>query len=151
MKFAMILKKKDEKPKSLEIETHIGSGVWFEGEINSAEAIRLDGFFKGNVTVSDVLVVGETGKILGHVKAKNLLCAGKIQGNVDIDEVAEFVSGGALVGDIDTGSLVMPHNVYFKGSCNMKNEISGFEEQSPIIADDIEEPQAEESILVEDI
>ncbi len=142
----MLLKKKDEKPKSLEIETHIGSGVWLEGEINSAESIRLDGFFKGNVTVSDTLVIGETGKVLGHIKAKNLLCAGKIQGDVDIDEVAEFISGGALVGDIDTTSLVMPHNVYFKGSCNMKNEVTGFEDQTAKIVEETLEPQTEDVI-----
>ncbi len=119
----MILKKKDSNSKSLEIETHIGVGVWLEGEMKSGESIRLDGFFKGNVTVSETLVIGETGKLLGHVKAKNLMCAGKIQGNVDVDEITEFISGGALVGDIETGELIMPKNVYFKGNCNMKNSI----------------------------
>ncbi len=116
-----MFKQKPSSTKSVEIETHVGAGVWFEGELNSNESIRLDGFFKGNVTVSDTLIIGETGKVLGHIKAKNLMCAGKIQGNIDIEEVAEFMSGGAIVGDINTGSLVMPMNVYFKGSCNMKN------------------------------
>ncbi len=122
----MFNKKKNSAPKKMELETIIGENVRFEGTLSSTQAIRLDGFVKGDIDVSDMLIIGETGKVFGNIKAGGMMCAGKIQGDIDIKDTAEFISGGALIGNIVTQNLIMPENVYFKGSCTMKNtEISG--------------------------
>ncbi len=122
----MFKQKNSSAPKKMELETVIGENVRFEGILSSTQSIRLDGFVKGDIIVADMLIIGETGKVFGNIKASGMMCAGKIQGDIDIKETAEFISGGALIGNILTQNLIMPENVYFKGSCTMKNpEMSG--------------------------
>ncbi len=131
----MFNKKNNPTPKKLEIETLIGENVRFDGKLTSTESIRLDGFVKGDIIVDQLLVIGETGKVFGNIKAGNLMCAGKIQGDIDVDDAAEFLGGGAIIGNVLTQKLIMPENVYFKGSCTMKNiEVpqESFDDSEPV-------------------
>lgn len=115
----MFTKQKNSIIQDLAVDTLLGNNTRFEGTIIASGTVRIDGFVKGNVDVDGTIALGETGKVLGDIHATDLICAGRVQGNLYIREKTSFMENAAIIGDINTNFLSMPQGVYFKGSCNM--------------------------------
>ncbi len=104
------------------IETIIGAGVVFDGKITGSATLRIDGKLMGDTEVSGLVIVGETGEIKGNVTADRLLIAGQLVGQVKATERVEIVSGGRLIGDVQTASFVVADGSVFNGNCQMGDQ-----------------------------
>ena len=98
----------------------IGHGTAIKGDLKVEGSIRIDGTLNGNITVSDTLIVGKTGEIIGEVRTKDTLIGGKIEGSLIVGERAEFQTGSRLKGDIKCKLLVIEEGVIFDGTCAME-------------------------------
>ncbi len=101
------------------IETILGVGSDFKGQITCKGTIRIDGKIEGNVASEEGVIVGDKGLVKGNISAKNVLLSGKVTGNVSSSKRLEITPSGQLQGDIKTQRLVIAEGVIFKGNCDM--------------------------------
>ncbi len=104
--------------------TMIGEGTTFEGTITVPHSIRIDGTMKGRVETTETLTVGNTGIVEADVVAKSAIIAGKVVGNLSVEDRVELESQASLVGDLKTRDLIINEGATFHGNCSMDNEKS---------------------------
>ncbi|MCK4545081.1 polymer-forming cytoskeletal protein [candidate division WOR-3 bacterium] len=90
------------------------------GNVNIDGSIRVDGYIKGNVIVTDLLVLGKTGTIEGNIKTKDAIVGGTIIGEITCSAKAEFQNTSKIKGDICCKSLIIEEGTVFDGHCNME-------------------------------
>ncbi len=113
---------KKETVNSDKVETIIGKETTFQGTLKAKGTLRVDGRLEGEIECEGDVVVGETGVIIAEVKAKNLLIAGTIKGNVVISNKLEIATSGKLEGDVTTPSIIIDDGAIFQGNCQMTKE-----------------------------
>ncbi len=131
-----------EKEKS---ETVVGDGTQIQGTMRSDGAVRIDGLFEGEIYAEGDVVVGERGMVKATLVARNILIAGKVEGNVEAREKLELVATGKLIGDIKTPNLVIADGAIFIGKSEMvlpKEEMEGIE--SPGVSSESSEKDEKE-------
>jgi cytoskeletal protein CcmA (bactofilin family) len=101
--------------------TILGDGTTVEGTIVVPHSIRIDGSLKGRIETADTLTVGDAGIIEADIIAKNAIIAGKVVGNLSVEDRVELESTATLVGDLKTRDLVINEGATFHGNCSMGN------------------------------
>jgi cytoskeletal protein CcmA (bactofilin family) len=99
--------------------TIIGTSSNFNGTLNSAGVIRIDGVFGGELNIDGNVIVGENGKINGNVRASKVTIAGTVEGNVYCSGTLELTSSGKLYGDIEVKTINIEDGAIFEGKCTM--------------------------------
>ncbi len=110
------------KKNETQITTIIGINAECNGDFTADGAIRVDGTINGNVTVTDMLIVGASGCINGEVSAQKVIVGGEVYGNLNVPEKVELTSTARVIGDITTNGLVIDENAVFQGNINMNQE-----------------------------
>ena len=111
--------KRDERQEDHEITGFIGRGMKVEGRLSFEKTVRIDGSFKGEISSSGTLVVGEGGFVEGEIKVGTALINGEIKGTIDASERVELQSPARLCGDIKTPTLIIGEGTAFDGRCVM--------------------------------
>jgi cytoskeletal protein CcmA (bactofilin family) len=88
-------------------ESLIAADLTIEGKIEGSGHVRIAGKFKGDVNVQGNLRIENGAKLNGGVKAKQVVVAGELEGNIDSAEKVELLDSAVLVGDVKTGSLIV--------------------------------------------
>jgi cytoskeletal protein CcmA (bactofilin family) len=101
--------------------TMIGEGTSLEGSIVVPHSIRIDGSLKGKIETSETLTVGENGVIEADIIAKSAIIAGKVVGNLSVEDRVELESQASFIGDLKTRDLVINEGATFHGNCSMDN------------------------------
>lgn len=65
-----------------DIRAFLGEGTSFSGNLQFEGAVRVDGQFEGNVSGSDLLIVGETAAVLANIQIGSLVAGGRVEGNI---------------------------------------------------------------------
>lgn len=123
--------KKDEKSQvkkpvdidKADIKAFLGQGSRFEGKLNFEELVRLDGFFTGEITSSDTLVVGETATIDGQITVGALVLSGKFTGGIKATSRVELRAPAQVEGTIETPCLKIDEKVIFNGEIKMRSAV----------------------------
>ena len=84
-------------------------------------SIRIDGSLKGKIETSETLTVGENGVIEANIIAKSAIIAGKVVGNLSVEDRVELESQASFIGDLKTRDLVINEGATFHGNCSMDN------------------------------
>ncbi|KUO48839.1 MAG: hypothetical protein APF76_18345 [Desulfitibacter sp. BRH_c19] len=116
--------KKKDTVNMEKVDTIIGKDSNFQGNLKGQGTLRVDGKIEGEVECQGDVVVGEGGFVSAGLKARNLLVAGIIKGNVSVSEKLEIASTGRIEGDISTSSLIIDDGALFQGSCQMTKAAS---------------------------
>ena len=86
------------------INTLIGVSTRIEGDVHFNEGLRIDGHVKGNVIADPsqhaLLVISETAKVEGEVRATHLVVNGEIVGPVFSSERLELQQKARLTGNV---------------------------------------------------
>lgn len=84
--------------------TLVATGTAFEGNIQTAVGIQIDGVLIGNLQsdgrASAPLYIGEQGRVEGNVKGEHIIIAGTVQGNIHCEGRLELLAGAQVLGDI---------------------------------------------------
>lgn len=88
------------------IETIISEQTKFKGNVTTDKALRIDGYFEGQITTSDIVIVSECGVVKGDVKCRELQLAGKGSGTVVCSELCNITNTGSFDGELTTADLV---------------------------------------------
>ncbi len=101
------------------LDTIVGQGTVFEGNISIEGSARVDGKFKGNVNAKGTVVIGKSGKVEGEIIAKSAVIGGEVKGTIRVQDRVEFESGAKFDGEVYCKTLVVQEGVIFDGSCSM--------------------------------
>lgn len=92
-----------------------GEAVW-EGTIKSRGDLRVEGIVRGELQTTGSLTVAPRAHVDGIVRAKKIVLAGQMAGEVLCDERLELLTGSSLGGDIETGTLVVHEGAYIEAN-----------------------------------
>lgn len=96
-------------------ESLIAADLTIEGKIQGAGHVRIAGKFKGDVHVEGDLTVEVGAKVNGGVRARKVVVAGELEGNVESAQRVELLESGIIVGDVKAGSVVVASGARMRG------------------------------------
>ena len=105
------------------LESFVGEGSVFKGEINTKGTLRIDGSIEGNLS-ADWVIVGEKAQIKGDITARGIIVGGKVTGNLKAKEIVEIKNKGQVFGEIFTNKLTILEGAVFDGRSSMHKDES---------------------------
>jgi cytoskeletal protein CcmA (bactofilin family) len=105
-----------EESPSASSDLLLGPGAEFDGKLTFRGTVRIDARFKGSITTSDVLVVGEHGRIDAEISCGTVVVHGEVNGNVRATSAVELRHTGKIRGDITSPSLLVEKGALLQGA-----------------------------------
>ena len=96
-------------------ESLIAADLVIEGKIEGAGHIRIAGRFKGDVHVQGDLTIEVGAKVNGGVRARKVVIAGELEGNIESAQRVELLASGVIVGDLKAETLIVAAGSRMKG------------------------------------
>jgi cytoskeletal protein CcmA (bactofilin family) len=94
----------------------VGQGMIIKGSLHSEDDVFVDGEIEGELDVENCrLMIGPHGKVVAHVRAREVDIHGIVTGNVESTEKTSIRASGQLMGDVRTGGIVIESGAMFKG------------------------------------
>lgn len=115
------------------VNSILGEGSSFKGNVRIEGSMRVDGEFEGNLTVTESLVVGKGGTVKAEVEVSEAVVGGRVVGRIRASDRVELQTGSRMEGDVFTQSFMIEDGVFFRGSCHMGKEE---EQEEEILAPD---------------
>lgn len=110
------------------IETLIGNGTTFKGDILTTKSLRIDGMLIGNIKEAANVIVGETAQVKGSICANYVVVDGVVEGNITANECIELLTKSRVTGDLTTTILSINEGAVFKGKSLMLEKEENSEE-----------------------
>jgi cytoskeletal protein CcmA (bactofilin family) len=85
----------------------------------------INGKFRGEITSTDSLIIGDKGVVNATVRAGIVLINGEVNGNVFASERVELRGAAKVQGDVESPVVVLEEGVLFDGHCKMRSARSG--------------------------
>lgn len=101
------------------VNTIIGAGTEFTGDLVTKDTARIDGIIHGNIQSEGMVIVGASGHVDGNINAAEISIAGMIKGDITAQNRLEILSSAHIEGNITTKSLCIDEHAVFQGVCNM--------------------------------
>lgn len=102
------------------ISTIISDGCIIDGNLTSTSSVRIDGLVNGNVQVQQGVIVGNSGKVMGNVRAHEAVIFGEVNGNITVEKL-EIKTTGKITGDITTQAIEMEFGAVYNGKVSMNS------------------------------
>lgn len=99
--------------------TFIGEGTRITGDMSVEHDLRVEGSIKGAVSVGGTLVLSVTGSMEGDVVSRSAALAGRLIGNIHVQEKLVLEEKSVLQGDLHARELVVQEGAIFQGNCSM--------------------------------
>lgn len=97
----------------------LGAGSVFEGKLHFEGQVRIDGTFTGEITTTDLLVIGEGAKVSATINCGSVEIRGDITGNVNATDSIVLRATARVQADIYSPSLVIDKGAVFEGNTRM--------------------------------
>ncbi|MBI9109060.1 MAG: polymer-forming cytoskeletal protein [Spirochaetales bacterium] len=101
------------------INSLIGEGTVFKGDLSLNGLLRIDGDFSGTVKTDGKVLIGKNGRAEATVIAGTVVVGGVLKGNINASEKVVILSTGMLIGNITAPRLLVEDGVLLNGSCNI--------------------------------
>ena len=108
------------------INSIVGEGTKFTGDIELQGLLRIDGDFSGSITTDGKVLVGRHGRAECDVRAGTVVIGGALKGNVYATEKVIILSTGIIIGNIEAPRLIVEDGVIINGEIT----VSGIERVS---------------------
>ncbi len=99
------------------LDTVIGSQTELLGKVTGSGSIRIDGRLQGEVDVEGDAYVGQDGVVVADIRARDVVIAGEVRGNVHSAGRLELLPTSRLFGDIRAVRLAIADGAMFRGNC----------------------------------
>ncbi|MDH3998204.1 MAG: polymer-forming cytoskeletal protein [Desulfuromonadales bacterium] len=109
----------DSSPKEGDVKAFLGAGSEFEGRMVFNENMRIDGSFRGEISSSDLLVVGDSARLQAEVVVGSLIISGHFQGNISAKNRVELRAPAQINGNVEAPVVSIEEGVIFNGSIKM--------------------------------
>jgi cytoskeletal protein CcmA (bactofilin family) len=115
----MFNKAENNNHSTAESNTIVGQGTTFDGNIESADNLRIEGTLKGTVKTKAKIVLGASAVIEGDIFARNAEIQGTVKGKIEVSDLLILGDGCKVHGDIVTNKLEVRDGASFNGDCSM--------------------------------
>ena len=112
-------------PDSAYINSIIGEGTRFNGELDLNGLLRIDGDFCGTVRTKGKVLVGKNGRAECTVYAGTVVVGGVVKGNIFAEEKVVILSTGILLGNVSSPRFIVEEGVILNGNCRIVQEAGG--------------------------
>ena len=93
----------------------VGKGICFKGEFSGEGHLIVLGQVEGNCRIQGTLVIAEGGSWQGDINAIDVVVAGKVQGNINVENKIEVLSSAEIKGTITTKALAIAEGAVHEG------------------------------------
>ena len=97
----------------------LGAGSVFEGKLHFEGQVRIDGTFTGEITTTDLLVIGEGAHVSATINCGSVEIRGNSTGNINASESIVLRATAHVEADIYAPSLVIDKGAVFEGNTRM--------------------------------
>ena len=104
------------------LETVIGQGTAFKGDINTDKSVRIEGDFDGSIESSSKVFIGKAGKMTGSVKCSEMTVEGDIDCSVNCSELFTLATTGKFKGEVSAKNVSILPGCEFDGQLKVKKE-----------------------------
>src|SRR5260370_17450073 len=95
----------------------IDEGSEFEGRYTFSGTLMLNGRFKGEISTTDTLIIGEKGVMSGDIRAGQVLVSGEIVGNVFAAERVELKRTARVFALVQAPFILLWQTLLFPVRC----------------------------------
>ncbi|MDD5773322.1 MAG: polymer-forming cytoskeletal protein [bacterium] len=110
---------KKENGKIDSIDTILGQGIIFKGELKGDGNIKIDGQLSGLIEATGDVYIGKKAGVIGDCHVGSIIIGGKVKGNVVALKRVEILPDGELHGDILAPRICIADGVIFEGNCKI--------------------------------
>ena len=101
----------------------LGPEVHVRGRISGRGGMRVEGAFEGEIDFDGLLVVAESGRVTcEHVRAKAVVVAGILKGNITAERV-EIRKTGRVLGNVVTTAFATEEGAFLRGQIRMEEQL----------------------------
>jgi len=117
------------------IMAFIGEGSEIEGKytFTGTGTVLLNGKFHGEITTTDVLIIGEKAVANATIRAGSVVIMGKVVGSIHASERVELKGAARVFGELEAPVVVLDDGVLFEGQCRMAAMRPEEEAQDPSV------------------
>lgn len=103
-------------------DTIVGTNVQIKGNLSNQGSIEIFGSVDGEIQSDEDILIGQSAKISGPVKAKNIDISGQVIGAIEAQEKLELQPSSNIQGDISAAVLSIKPGAVFNGSCSVASD-----------------------------
>ena len=105
--------------KSEKATTLLGKDSVWDGKLTFTGSIRIDGYFKGDISSNGTLIIGNEGLIEANIHVSYIIIKGEVHGDIIADQRVDILAPGKVFGNIKAPSVVIDKGVIFEGTTRM--------------------------------
>ncbi len=105
--------------------TTIAPDTTWRGTLRSTADVRVDGALNGEIETEQELRITAAAKVDATIRARSIVVAGHLTGQVNCRERLEVLPGGRVSGQIDVGAFVIHEGAFLGGQVRMKGQGGG--------------------------
>jgi len=112
------------------INSIIGDGTRFRGDLELHGLLRIDGDFEGNIRTDGRVLVGKGGRARCLIDADTVVIGGIVKGDIKAASKVILLSTSIVIGNIRAPQLIVEEGVILHGLCTI-TEDSGLLASAP--------------------
>ena len=89
------------------------------GNLKFKVSLCVNGDHEGDITTGGVLIINNQGSVRGNILAGEVICKGRINGDVRARQKLTLYSSGVLEGDLVAPAVQVAPGALFKGKCKL--------------------------------
>ena len=101
------------------INSIVGEGTSFKGDLNLTGLLRIDGDFSGSINTEGKVLIGKKGRAQCMIAAGTVVVGGILKGDIHSTEKVIVLSTGMIIGNVTTPRIVIEDGVLLHGTCQI--------------------------------
>jgi cytoskeletal protein CcmA (bactofilin family) len=122
------------------INSIVGEGTRFKGELDLNGLLRIDGDYSGTIRTPGKVLVGKNGRAECSIFAGTVVVGGVVKGDIHSTEKVIVLSTGMILGNVTTPRLIVEEGVILNGECTVHVGTKGAEPAAHRSASSFEVP-----------
>ncbi len=104
------------------INSIIGDGTRFRGDLDLQGLLRIDGDFEGNIRTEGRVLVGKGGRARCLIVADTVVIGGVVKGDIKAGRKVVLLSTCIMIGNIRSPQIVVEEGVILHGHCTISDD-----------------------------
>lgn len=102
------------------VNSIVGSGTFFKGQIDVSGLLRVDGDFSGSLKTSGRVIIGRTGRADCTIDAATVVIGGVFRGTIYATEKVIALDSAIIIGNVFAPRLIAESGVVIDGSMHIR-------------------------------
>jgi len=104
------------------INSIIGDGTRFRGDLDLKGLLRIDGDFEGNIRTEGRVLIGRGGRARCLINADTVVVGGIVKGDIKASSKIVLLSTCIMIGNIRAPQIIVEEDVILHGFCTISED-----------------------------